>query len=238
MQFEKAVELRPDDAQAHLNLGILYARDDQLEKAYPHLVAAEKKGLNSPDLYIALSEAEHQRKDEPKSLAYLEKASQFDPSNKNVRTQLAIAYFDIKDYAKAVPLLEEITRAGPVNVDYVYMLGKSYQEMKELPRAIATLQQIVRAKPDYVEAWATLGSIYYGQENWPVAAEAMTHVVALRPQQAVGHFVLATCFDKLGNLKEAALHYNKFLELDDGSNDARSFQARQRVQTLERRLKR
>src|SRR5947209_1415555 len=77
-QFEKAVELRPDDAQAHLNLGILYARDDQLEKAYPHLVAAEKKGLNSPDLYIALSEAEHQRKDEPKSLAYLEKASQVD----------------------------------------------------------------------------------------------------------------------------------------------------------------
>jgi hypothetical protein len=28
------------------------------------------------------------------------------------------------------------------------------------------------------------------------------------------------------------------LELDDGSNDARSFQARERARTLERRLKR
>jgi len=44
--------------------------------------------------------------------------------------------------------------------------------------------------------------------------------------------------NKLGNIKEALVHYNKFLELDDGSNDARSFQARERAKTLDRRLKR
>jgi len=31
--------------------------------------------------------------------------------------------------------------------------------------------------------------------------------------------------------------YNKFSELDDGSNDARSFQARQRAKTIEKVLK-
>jgi hypothetical protein len=49
---------------------------------------------------------------------------------------------------------------------------------------------------------------------------------------------LATCLDKLGKAKDAVVQYNKFLELDDGSNDARSFQARERARTLERRLKR
>jgi hypothetical protein len=46
---------------------------------------------------------------------------------------------------------------------------------------------------------------------------------------------MATSYDKLGNVPQALVNYNKFLELDDGSNDARSFQARQRAKTLERR---
>ena len=56
--------------------------------------------------------------------------------------------------------------------------------------------------------------------------------------EALPHFVLATCLDNLGNAKDAIVQYNKFLELDDRSNDARSFQARQRARTLERRQKR
>ena len=76
-QYEKAVELRPDDPQAHLNLGLFYMRGRELDKAYSHLIAAAEKDLNSPELYIALSEAEHLRNDEAKSRMYLEKASQW-----------------------------------------------------------------------------------------------------------------------------------------------------------------
>ena len=66
----------------------------------------------------------------------------------------------------------------------------------------------------------------------------MSRVVELKPMDALAHFVFATCLDNLGNAKEAIVQYNKFLGLDDGSSDARSFQARQRAKTLERRLKR
>ena len=88
------------------------------------------------------------------------------------------------------------------------------------------------------EAYATIGAIFYAQEDWARAAQALTRFVELQPREALAHFVLATCLDKLGNVKEALVQYNKFLELDDGSNDARSFQARERAKTLERRLKR
>jgi len=63
-------------------------------------------------------------------------------------------------------------------------------------------------------------------------------LIELRPRDAMAHFVLATCLDNLGNAREAVVHYNKFLEFDDHTSDTRSFQARQRAQTLERRLKR
>src|SRR5437867_5936280 len=55
-EYEKALQLRPEDARAHLNLGIFYMRGREIEKAYAHLLAAAEKDLNSPELYIALSE--------------------------------------------------------------------------------------------------------------------------------------------------------------------------------------
>jgi tetratricopeptide (TPR) repeat protein len=237
-QFEKALALRPDDAQAELNIGMFYMRGDEMAKAYPHLKSAAEKGLASVEVYAALSEAEHDRKDEAKSREYLERAVGLAPTNVNLRRQLAISYFTDKEYAKAIPQLEQVIKGGSADPDDLYMLGKSYEVTKAYPQALALLQQAIRVKPDLVEAYATLGVIFYAQEDWVRAAQVLTRVTELRPREAVGHFVLATCLDKLGNAKEAIVQYNKFLELDDGSNDARSFQARERGRTLERRLKR
>jgi tetratricopeptide (TPR) repeat protein len=266
-QYERLAEMRPDDPQLQFALGMFYARGDELEKAYPHLVAAAAKNLTFPELYIALSEAEHLRKDDAKSRGYLEKAYQLDPSNKNVqrqlgiiyrdvheyskaiellkpllpesRLELALSYFDNKNYREAIPLLVELINAGGANpdVDYMYMLGKSYLEVMAYPQAVAVLERVLQVKPDYVEAYGTLGSVYFIQEDWARAAQMLGRFVEYKPNQAIAHFALGACFDKLGNLKEALVHYNKFLEFDDGSNDPRSFQTRQRVKTLERRLK-
>jgi tetratricopeptide (TPR) repeat protein len=237
-QYEKALALRPDDAQSEMALGMFYMRSRDIEKAYPLLTAAAQKGAATADLYAALSEAEHSRKNETKSREYMEKAIALAPDDINLRRELAISYFDDKAYSKAVPVLEQLVKAEPPNADDLYMLGKAYEVQKAYPQALAALQQALRVKPDAVQAYATVGAIFYAQEDWPRAAQAMTRVVELQPQDALGHFVLGTCLDKLGNAKEALVQYNKFLELDDGSNDARSFQARERGKTLERRLKR
>src|SRR2546423_298491 len=63
-QFQKALALRPDDVQAQHNLAMAYLRDNDVEKAYPLLTALADKGPASLDIYIALSEAEHVRKNE------------------------------------------------------------------------------------------------------------------------------------------------------------------------------
>jgi tetratricopeptide (TPR) repeat protein len=237
-QFEKALAIRPDDTQAQLNLATFYLRGNESDKAYPYLVAAVDKGGASADIYAALSEVEHTRKNEPKSREYLEKAIQLAPENTKFLHQLAVSYFEEMNYAKAAPVLERLTKAQPSNPDYLYLLGKSYEQLKMYPQALATLQKVIQVKPDYFEAYGTIAAIFYAQEDWARAAQALSRVIELRPREGLAHFVLATCLDKLGNEKEALVHYNKFLELDDGSNDVRSFQARERAKTLDRRLKR
>ena len=237
-QFEKALALRPDDTQAELNLGIFYLRGEEVDKAYPHLARVADKGVESVELYAALSEIEHSRKNEPKSREYLEKAIRLDPKNTKLVQQLAVSYFEENNYSKAAPLFEQLTKEQPTNADYFFLLGKSYEQLKAYPPALAALQQVLRIKSDYFEAYALISGIFFAQEDWARAAEALMRFLELQPKEAVAHFILATCLDKLGRVKEAILQYNTFLQLDDGSNDARSFQARERARTLERRLKR
>jgi len=143
-----------------------------------------------------------------------------------------------EQFEKAVPLLVEAVKSEPSNADYLYLLGKSYEQLKAFPQAITALEQAIRIKADHVEAYETLATVFYSQKNWARAAQVLSRVIELQPRDALPHFGLATCLDNLGNAKEAIVQYNQFLELDDGSNDARSFQARQRAKTLERRLKR
>jgi tetratricopeptide (TPR) repeat protein len=237
-QFEKALSLRPDDAQAELSLTMFYLRGKETDKAYPHMVRLVEKGLGSAELYVALADLEHARKNEPKSREYLERAIQLDPKNTRPLRQLAVSYYEEKNYAKAAPVLEQLTKLEPGNPDALFLLGKSYEQLKATAQALSKMQEVLRIQPDSFEAYGTIGAIFYAQEDWSRAAQALTRVTEIRPSEALPHFILATCLDKLGNAKEALVHYNRFLQLDDGSNDARSFQARERARTLERRLKR
>ena len=239
--------LREDAAHipSRFNLAVCYTKLGDIDRAiatYRTLLALDDSVSEAhTNLALLLDQTgkhDEAREQKTKAREYLEKTLSADPHNLNVRKQLAATYFDDKDYRKAVPILVEIVQSEPANVDYLYLLGKSYEQLKAYPQAAAVLQQAVRIKPDYLEAYSTLGVVFYAQEDWQRAAQAMSRVVELKPMDALAHFVFATCLDKLGNAKEAIVQYNKFLELDDGSSDARSFQARQRAKTLERRLKR
>jgi cytochrome c-type biogenesis protein CcmH/NrfG len=118
------------------------------------------------------------------------------------------------------------------------MLGKSNLETRRYAEAVAPLTRALELKPNDVEAQWTLGYALYLHKDWPAAIPVLLKFIESQPQHAFAHFLLATSYDNLENIKEAVVHYNRFLELDNGSDDVRSFQARQRGRTLERRLAR
>src|SRR5262249_41152072 len=112
-QFERALALHPDDNQAELNLAMFYLRGDEVDKAYPHLTRLAEKRNDSAELYVALSEIEHTRKNETKSREYLEKAIELDSKNLRLIRQLAASYYEEKNCAKATPLFEQLITAEP-----------------------------------------------------------------------------------------------------------------------------
>ena len=108
--------------------------------------------------------------------------------------------------------------------------------MDRREEAIPYLQKSLVLDPVRVAGWGTLAAIHYSQEDWVNAGSMLLKYLEIEPDHAPSHFGVATCFDNLGNFQKALLHYNRFIELDDGSNDVRSFQVRQRAKALRARL--
>jgi len=265
-QTEQAIALRPNDADLYAMAASLLEAAEEFDRARDRLLAAEAKGLRTAQIYAALSDAELRRKDEVKSREYLEKAAELDPTNRRIQRQLGVAYaragdynraaaalkpllpetapelaevyFSSKNYPEAAELFRELTQREPGNAEYFFMLGRSHMELKQLAPAAAALRKAVELRTDFVEAYGALGSVLAVQEDWTGAAAVLGKFLELRPGVAGSHFLLAISLDRLGNAKEALYHYNKFLEIDRGADDVRSFQARQRIKALEERLKR
>ncbi len=116
------------------------------------------------------------------------------------------------------------------------MLGRAYLEIDMEDLAEAALHQAMSIDPKRLEGWGSLAAIYLSREDWQNAGITLLQYVTLEPDHADSHFGLALCYDNLGQFDQALVHYNRFMELDDGSDDARSFQVRQRAESLERYL--
>jgi cytochrome c-type biogenesis protein CcmH/NrfG len=189
------------------------------------------------NFYVQHGEVEHKKKNEAKAVEFFEKALKHEPDRPDLQPRLAGAYYDKKDFGKSAATFELVVALHPDNPDYWYMLGRCQIELKRYPQAVSAFQKVLALKSDDVEAISSIASVYQLQQDWPHSAAALERYVQLRPRDGYAYFLLATAYDRLQNVRQALLNYNKFLELDDGSSDARSFQARERAKTLQRRLK-
>ncbi len=263
-EYRRVLAIDPEVADAWEKLGFLYRRAERGEEAYEALIQARRLGVRSPAVFISLGDLAVDRNDLTAAKDHFENANRLLPDDEDVQLRLALTLRDLEEFPAAIELLEKLPTAkealgeayfaseaydhallvyeslvgaNPDNADYWYLVGRSLFEMDRREQAIPYLQKSLVLEPGRVAGWGTLAAIHYRIEDWVNAGAMLLKYLELEPDHAPSHFALATCFDKLGNFEKALLHYNRFTELDDGSDDVRSFQVRQRAKALRLRLK-
>lgn len=258
--YEAALAMDSNMGEAHRRIGFLYMDTNRIDEAYEAFLEATRLGITTPSVFVALGDIESDREDFEGARRHYEQANQLVPDDDDIRLRLALVLREQEEFADAIDLLEELPGAesalaeaylasemypeaaavyerlaeeAPENADYWYLLGKSYFEMDLMDLAVPSLQKSMGIDSERVAGWGTLAAIYLRQEDWVHAGEMLIRYLELEPDHAPSHFGLALSFDKIGDYEQALLHYNKFIELDDGRDDVRSFQVRQRAQSIE-----
>ena len=244
-------------------LGFLYRRMGRNQDARSALLKAEELGVKSPSLFVNLGDLSVEQRELKTAKQYFEKAHLLAANDSDVQLRLALvlrdleefpgaisllknlpeahealaeAYFASKDYSNSAIEYEALVEKDLKNSKFWYLLGRSLFEMDRREEAIPYLQKSLTLEPTRVGAWGTLAAIHYSEEDWLSTISMLLKYLELDPEHAPSHFAIATSYDNLRDFEKALLHYNKFTELDDGSNDVRSFQVRQRIKVLQQFL--
>jgi tetratricopeptide (TPR) repeat protein len=264
--YTKALALDAKSAAAEVGLGRSVARQGRLKDAETHYVKAAALDPSQKDALLDLA-ARYESAKQPEAavelyrnfpdnpgaqermgallvasgkpeeaVAPLEYAVAKSPSPAN-QLALAQAYASTKQPAKAEPLVARAVSAAPSDVELRMFYGRLLRDERKFPSAAEQFQAAAQAKPDLPAAWSELAGVLVMMEQYPQALGALDHVHDLHAEIA-GHFFLrGMVLDRLHQPKDAMANYNQFLALSQGKNPDQEFQARQRVKTLEREVR-
>jgi tetratricopeptide (TPR) repeat protein len=196
--YERAVELKPDFAEAHVYLASAHqslyrpGRDDDAENRM-HLDKA----------------IEHYEKS-------LEVNTRDTPSLEAVRVTalgaLTGIYSDppVEDFEKALNYAEELVKDNPDDTKNMYAMANLYEKFNDVDDAEATYLRVVRDNPDDAKAcgalsafynkplWDKDGNVWTEESEGPRAArfedaiQTMEHCATLDPNDPSGYYKVAT----------------------------------------------
>jgi tetratricopeptide (TPR) repeat protein len=146
-EYISAQQLNADRPEAHLNLGLLYARENHFDKAQAELKTAlsldpsfAPAAVNLADLYRA------QNRDE-EGERVLKDAIRRSPNDASLEHALGLLMVRQHRDAQGLDLLAAAARIDPGNARYVYVYAVALNGAGQTRAAIETLESAVKAHP-------------------------------------------------------------------------------------------
>jgi len=208
-KYEAILNLAPGLGAAYNNLGLLYFKQRDFEKAALVL----KKGLtvdpkmSSASALLGISLYQLGRCSEAR--APLEKALSANPHDNNAELFLARCLMRLEDQNGAAEHLQNLSRRDPANQEVWYLLGKVYMHLSE--QSLARMNAI---DPNSVLAHEMSGEIMASMKNYDGAVVEFKKAVEMAPQQAGTHYELGNAYWNLGDWGAASSQFQLELAND------------------------
>ncbi len=203
-EFQKAIDLDPQDVRAYTNLAFCLRKTGRQAEAFALFQRAIT--LNPTDAntrknlaasYIDMARGEAKEKRFVEAIALYEKAAELDTTVADTQFEQANAYSEAAQaesiavakrqyYDKAVTLYKRVLERSPDNIDATFNLGTAYLAMDNLDEALPLLQKAVSLDPKAFDFHYRLGRAYAraGSDEMAVAEIVMSKALQKGTAQA------------------------------------------------------
>ena len=208
-KYEEILKLAPRLGAAYNNLGLLYFKQRDFEKAALILQEGLTVDPKMPSASALLGISFYQLGKYSEAKAPLEKALTANPEDNNAELFLARALIRLEDHRNAAEHLQKLARREPDNQEVWYLLGKVYMHLSE--QSLAKMNAI---DPNSVLAHEMSGEIMASMKNYDGAVVEFKKAVEMAPQQAGTHYELANAYWNLGDWDAASAEFQAELAND------------------------
>jgi tetratricopeptide (TPR) repeat protein len=202
----------PLDDISHIELGNIYFRERDYEKAADHFrMAADIKpdegiyNSNLGDVYRVLGNW-------AEAVGSYEKALEKMPGDDWVNNGLGIAYNELSEYEKAIEYYNKAIQIQ-ANAAYYVNLGDVYRKIGNLDEAIEYYEEAIAYDDNYAPGYNSMGVTYYFQKDYEKAIENYQKALTLDPGNFVFFANLGDAYRGKQDWDQAIEAYNKALDI-------------------------
>ena len=179
--LEKSVELEPEFAEAHYNLGLQYLGLGKTDKALEHLQTAKDIDADVLDYTVALGRAQAEIGNYDAAEALFSEVVAREPNNLAAKNNLAVLAFRRDDSKAALKHLQEILREDSENVPALTTLGQVYHKQGNLSLAKYVFKRAIKVDDTNPDLHNNLGLVYMDEENVPEAVDEFAKAIEDNP---------------------------------------------------------
>jgi Flp pilus assembly protein TadD len=176
-EWNKALELSPENDRAHSNVGLLLIGVGKFDEAIPHFEKTLKANPEYPDAHSNLGVALAGAGKVDQAMAEFEKALQINPASAEAHNNLGRSLAGKGRFDEAIPHLQKALDAKPDSAEVHNSLAVALVKKGQVDEAIAHFEKAVEINPDFAEAHFNLGDTLYYLRGKAAQALAQWRIV-------------------------------------------------------------
>ena len=209
--LKEAERLNPRDSRIPYQLGFVYRKQGQEEKAKRSMALSQQLRRKDADESRIKNECAEKLEQGPRDEARALCDQLYDPDNAERLTALGTIYGQHGDLEAALKPLQRAAELAPQAPQMQYNLALTYFQLNQFENARKTLGDPVKRWPDLFQLNSLYGAALMKLGELPAAYEALRHARELNPQDvATTEMLYATTFD-LAQGKQGSQQYSDSL---------------------------
>lgn len=232
--YRRILAKEPDSAPANAGLAHLLIQRKQYADAETLLRASLAKIPDDPSLSAELATV-LAAQDKAEALPLLQKLHADHPADPAITRMLASVLSDAGDYAGSDQIYTSLLAATPQDSGLLVAHGQNLVHLAQFAQAFAVFDKATQIDPASADGWSGLAFAASRTARPDVTLHALTMRSKFLPENASTLFLWATAYDSLHDRPQAAAYYRRFLETAAGKYPNQEWQARQRLQVLEKK---
>lgn len=225
--FTKALEIKPDDADAYLNLGILFVnlgRDEQAITCFAKVVAIVPVHADAHN-NLGILLGKKGRFEE--AIAAMEQALTIKPTHAVMHLNLGNLLKDCGRTDEAIAAYRKAISCQPDYAPAYNNLGFLLSSLGRNEEAVAALSQALATKPDFAEAHNNLGVALGNLGRHDQAILHFETAFGISPSHVEAHYNAGSLLGNLGHHNQAIACVDRALRLKPSYARARAWKLHQ-----------
>jgi len=205
LEYEKVIEIQPENQIAWYELGNLHFSMENYDKALEALVKAKEIDPEQPEVYISLAQTYIKIEQPDEASIELQELLGMAPDHYNGLYMLGKIFQDKGWVDEAIEKYEAANQIVPSELDPVLQLGILYRDKNDYESARVWFQKVIE-----VDAGNMVASDFFANLS-----------ASQRSQEIDEAFAKAAEAEKEGDVDTAIMHYDSIIDLDNHNLDAR-----------------